>query len=66
MATHGPLAPYRAKRDFARTTPFAWREATAAPDLMPFTVGTAQPERLRRADPWVGFAVLPRPLPQPR
>jgi DNA primase len=65
MATHGPLAPYRAKRDFTRTMPFAWREATAALDPRPFTVATAPPVRLHRADPWAGFAAA-RPLPKPR
>jgi DNA primase len=65
MATHDPLAPYRAKRDFTRTMPFAWREATAALDPRPFTVATAPPVRLHRADPWAGFAAA-RPLPKPR
>ena len=64
MATHGPLAPYRAKRDFTRTMPFAWREATAALDPRQFTAGTAR-GRLQRADPWAGFAAA-RPLPMPR
>ena len=65
MATHDPLAPYRAKRDFTRTMPFAWREATAALDPRPFTVATAPPVRPRRADPWAGFAAAARPLPMP-
>jgi bifunctional non-homologous end joining protein LigD len=66
MATHGTLAPYRARRDFARAMPFAWREATAAPDPRPSTVGTAPPVRLKRADPWAGCAAAAPPLPGPR
>ncbi len=66
MATHDPLAPYQAKRDFTRTMPFAWREATAALDPGPFTVGTAPLVRLLRADPWAGFAAAARPLPKLR
>lgn len=66
MATHDPLAPYRAKHDFTRIMPFAWREATAALDLRPFTVGTAPRVRLKRVDPWAGFAAAARLLPKQR
>jgi bifunctional non-homologous end joining protein LigD len=66
MATRDPLAPYRAMRDFTRTMPFAWREATAALDLRAFTVGTAPRARLKRAEPWAGFAAAARPMPKPK
>ena len=65
MATRDPLAPYRAMRDFTRTMPFAWREATAAINPRPFTIATA-PARLERPDPWAGFGAAARPLPKQR
>jgi bifunctional non-homologous end joining protein LigD len=65
MATHGPLAPYRAKRDFARTKPLAWREVAARldPKAVHDRHGAGAPAR---ADPWAGFAAAARPPPWPR